>query len=636
MAHKKLSPLLVMLLATQSFSATEEVIVTGSYSPVNNEQLSSSVSIINHEQLLQLSSHSLVDALRQLPSIWVEEQGGPGGVTAISLRGAESNHTLVLLDGVQLNDPTNTRGGAFDLNGINIESVARIEIIRGSQSSVYGYDALAGTIHIITTEAGKNATQLNTSLGEDNYKTAGISTSGKINQIGYAFTAQTKDAGEPELSDRQQGGIASGSTAKNHELISKLNWSNTIHQLDFTYRYFSGERTAFPEQSGGPVFAVSRERDASDYTDQSSALGWRMQVNNFWQSKTQVSWYNRDENISSPGIAPFDAVPANGAETEFTRTNVQWINTLGNQQSMWSNIGLETKHEDGVSKGYLDFGFKMPTDFSLARTINSAFINLNGYATKDLLLNANLRRDEATDSASNKKIAAKNSTQAGARYQLNAALNVFVNAGQGFKLPSFFALGHPLIGNSQLKPETASTRDIGIEWQQSQYTASIGYFDHHYRNLIDFDSETFRNVNRSRVETSGIEAEANWQATPQLQLGAHGTYTDIDMLSSNNHLLGRPQTKVGASTSYLINNNWKINVNCLWVSSRFAVSRYTSTDVEQTLDAYNRIDTTVTWQISTKAKLDLQLENIADEHYYNDIGFPAIGRSALLNFNLTL
>lgn len=636
MNHKNLSPLFIMMLATQSFSATEEVIVTGSYSPVSNEQLSSSVSVINHEQLLQLSSHSLVDALRQLPSIWVEEQGGPGGITAISLRGAESNHTLVLLDGVQLNDPTNTRGGAFDLNGINIESVARIEIIRGSQSSVYGYDALAGTIHIITTEAGKNTTKLNASVGQDDYKTLGVSTSGKINQIGYAFTAQTKDAGEPEFSDRHQGQVASGSTAKNDELIGKVNWSNAIHQLDFTFRYFAGERTSFPEQSGGPVFAVSRELDSSDYTDQSSALGWRMNVNDFWQSKTQVSWYNRDENINSPGIAPFDAVPANGADTEFTRTNVQWINTLGDQQAMWSNIGLETKHEDGTSNGYLDFGVKIPTDFSLARTVNSAFINLNGYATKDLLLNANLRRDDATDSNSNKKIAAENSTQAGARYQINSALNVFVNAGQGFKLPSFFALGHPLIGNSELKPETATTRDIGLEWQQTQYTARISYFDHQYRNLIDFDSETFRNVNRSRVETSGIEAEATWQTTTQLQLRAHGTYTDIDMLSSNNHLLGRPQTKVGASANYLINNNWKINLNYLWVSSRFAVSRYTNTDVEQTLDAYKRIDTTVSWQINAKTKLDFQLENIADENYYSDIGFPAIGRSALLNFTLSL
>ncbi len=641
MNNKKLSPFFLMLLATQSFADIEEVIVTGSYSPVNREQLSSSVSVINHEQLLQLSSHSLVDALRQVPSIWVEEQGGPGGITSISLRGAESNHTLVLLDGVQLNDPTNTRGGAFDVNGINIESVERIEIIRGAQSSVYGSDALAGVIQIITTEAGKNSTQLNASAGEDGYKTVGIATSGKIdqlgiNQLGYAFTAQTKDAGEPTISNIKKNKIASGSSAKNNEVISKLNWANTIHQLDFTYRYFDGERTSFPEQSGGPLFAESRELDTSDYTDQSSALSWQMHVNDFWKSKAQATWYKRNENITSPGIVPFNAVPANGANTEFTRTDLQWINTLGDQEKVWSNLGLETKHEDGTSKGYLDFGFIMPTDFSLARTIDSAFVNLNGYATKDFLLQASLRRDDATDSTSNKNIATKNSKQVGARYQINNQLSLFVNAAQGFKLPSFSALGHPLVGNPDLKPEIATTKDTGVEWKENNYYARISYFDHHYHDLIDFDSDTFKNVNRSRVETSGVEAEINWEANTQWLIRVHGTYTDIDMLSSSNHLLGRPQAKAGSSVSYAVNNEWKINLNYLWVSSRFAASLYTGADEEQTLSAYSRIDTTVTWQINTKTSLSLNLENIADKSYYSDIGFPAIGRTAILNFSLFL
>ena len=114
------APLFLAVISVQTFATTEELIVTGSYSPVTNEQLSSSVSVLNKEDLLQLSNHSLIDALRQVPSLWVEEQGGPGGITSIALRGAEANHTLVLLDGVQLNDPTNSRGGAFDLNGINI------------------------------------------------------------------------------------------------------------------------------------------------------------------------------------------------------------------------------------------------------------------------------------------------------------------------------------------------------------------------------------------------------------------------------------------------------------------------------------------------------------------------------------
>jgi outer membrane cobalamin receptor len=611
----RLSPLFLAVIALPAFSATEELIVTGTYSPVTNEQLSSSVSVLNKEELLQLSEHSLVDALRQVPSLWVEEQGGPGGITSIALRGAEANHTLVLLDGVELNDPTNTRGGAFDLNDINIESIERIEIIRGAQSSVYGSDALAGVIHIITKTPGEQTTQLNGTLGTDDYSSVGVSTSGSLDKLGYAFSLQGKDAGEP----------VEGSTAKNTEFTSRLNWQQDIHALNFNYRYFDGERTSFPEQSGGPEYAVDRDLDISDYTDQSAALGWTVRVNEFWKSKTNASWYEREENYASPGIAPYDAVPANGSTTDFTRTSFSWINTLGDEQKLWGNIGVETRKEEGDSQGYLDIGFEFPTDFSLSRRIDSGFINLNGYATEQLLLQASIRRDDAED------IAANTSEQLGIRYSINDQLSWFANWGEGFKLPSFFALGHPLVGNSELKPETVTSADTGIEFTQDKINIRLSYFENDYKDLIDFDSETFRNVNRAQVETSGVESEVNWQALGNLAVRVHGTYTDIDMLSSDNHLLGRPQFTYGTSVNYAFNEAWSFNLQYMRVDDRFAVSRYTGTDVEEKLDAYNRFDANVHWQLNAQTRFGLSLENLADEDYYTDIGFPTPGRGGKLS-----
>ena len=614
----RFSPLFLAVIVLPAYSATEELIVTGSYSPVTNEQLSSSVSVINKEQLLQLSNHSLIDALRQVPSLWVEEQGGPGGITSIALRGAEANHTLVLLDGVQLNDPTNTRGGAFDLNGINIESIERIEIIRGAQSAVYGSDALAGVIHIITQTPGKKSIRLNATLGSDDYSSVGVSTSGSINKLGYAFSLQGKDAGEPVV----------GSTAKNTEFTSRLNWQQDAHTVNFSYRYFDGERTSFPEQSGGPEFAVGQDLDMSDYKDQSAALGWVSQVNNMWQSKLSASWYQRDEDLTSPGIIPFDAVPPNGSVIDFNRTQFSWINTLGDQQKFWANIGVETKKEDGASKGYLYSPDIYPISFALDRQIDSAFINLNTYATEAWLVQASIRRDDAEGFDAN------NSGQIGTRYTVNENWTLFANWGEGFKLPSFFALGHPLVGNADLQPETVTTRDAGIEFTQNTFNARVSYFDHHYRNLIDFDSATFKNVNRSRVETSGVESELNWQLQQNLSVRAHATYTDIDMKSSDNHLLGRPQVTYGTSVNYALNDAWSFNVHYMRVDERFAVSRYTGADVEQTLSTYNRFDASVHWKLNSQIQLGLSLENLADENYYTDIGFPAAGRSAKINVKL--
>lgn len=618
MKNFRFTPLFLALIAAPGFSATEELIVTGSYNPVTNEQLSSSVSVINQQELLQLSNNSVIDALRQIPSLWVEEQGGPGGITSIALRGAEANHTLVLLDGVQLNDPTNTRGGAFDLNSINIESIERIEIIRGAQSAVYGSDALAGVIHIITKTPNKSSTTLNASVGSDDYASTGLSTSGKLNNLGYAFSLQTKDAGEP----------VPGSTAENTEFSSRLNWQQENHTLNFNYRYFDGERTSFPEQSGGPEFAVDRNLDRSEYTDQSAGLGWTMQVNEFWQSRLQTSWYQREEKIDSPGIAPYFELPPNGSVIDFERTSTSWINTLGDKSSIWFNLGAEHKREDGTNLGYAVSREVFPLDFNLTREINSAFINANAYLVKNWLVQASLRHDDPDSYSAN------NTTQIGTRYDINEQVSLFANWGEGFKLPSFFALGHPMTGNENLVPETVKSGDVGIEFSGEKISSRISYFDHHYRNMIDFDAEIFKNVNRSRVETSGVESELNWQVQQDLSLRVHASYTDIDMISSDNHLLGRPQVTYGTSIHYALNEDWKFNLNYLRVDERFAVTRYSGADDEQILEAYNRFDASAQWQINKLTQVGLSLENLTDENYHTDIGFPAAGTSAKVNLKL--
>lgn len=615
MKNFRFAPLFLAVVATPSFSATEELIVTGSYNPVTNEQLSSSVSVINKEELLQLSNNNVIDALRQIPSLWVEEQGGPGGVTSIALRGAEANHTLVLVDGVQLNDPTNTRGGAFDLNSINIESIERIEIIRGAQSAVYGSDALAGVIHIITQAPNKSTTTLNGTVGSDDYASVGMSTSGKLNNLGYAFAVQSKDAGEP----------VPGSTAENIEFTSRLNWQQDNHTLNFSYRYFDGERTSFPEQSGGPEFAVDRNLDRSEYTDQNAGLGWIMHVNDAWQSRVQANWYQREETIDSPGIAPYYELPPNGSVIDFDRTSVSWINTLDDKSSAWFNLGVEHKREEGTSLGYAVSRDIFPLDFNLTREINSAFINANAYVNKDWLIQASWRHDDPNS------YSAEDTAQVGTRYQLNDQVSLFANWGEGFKLPSFFAVGHPMTGNEDLVPETVKSADAGIEFSGEKLSSRISYFDHKYRNLIDFDAETFRNVNRSRVETSGVESEVNWQVQSNLKLRAHASYTDIDMISSDNHLLGRPQVTYGTSGHYQLNDNWLFNLNYLRVDERFATSLYTGSTVEQVLDAYNRLDASAHWQMNTNVRFSLSLGNLTDENYYTDVGFPATGQSGKLS-----
>jgi vitamin B12 transporter len=134
----------------QNSLAMEHTLTTGAYSPVAVGDLTATTDILDRDRIEVLNKRTVAQLLKTVPGVLVEELGGPGGLTAVSIRGGESNFTLVLLDGVAVNDPTNTRGGGFDFSRLNPASVERIEIVRGSQSAIYGSDALAGVINIIT------------------------------------------------------------------------------------------------------------------------------------------------------------------------------------------------------------------------------------------------------------------------------------------------------------------------------------------------------------------------------------------------------------------------------------------------------------------------------------------------------
>ena len=597
----------------------ENIIVTGTYSAVEQAQITSSAIVVERDALLALSAHSVVDALRQVPSLWVESQGGPGGLTSIVMRGAESNHTLVLVDGVQLNDPTNTRGGSVDLNHINMQSIKRIEIIRGAQSSIYGSDALAGVIHIITIEPG-SATEVNAfaTIGSDDYYTYGAGISGSVDRLGYSFKAQKKDAGEP----------LKGSTAENTDVVAKLNWLSETHQVDFSYRYFDGDNTTYPEQSGGPEFAQSEELDNSDYLNQQAAINWLWQITPQWNSRISSTWFNREDDYQSPGIVPYSSVPANGAKTDFSRTSTTWVNTIGDQDLLWLNVGLETKKEQGFSDGYLDVGFMLPTTFDLDRRIDSAFINVNSVVTEGLLLQGSVRHDDAQG------FDADQSMQLGVRYQLTDNLSFLLNRGEGFKLPSFFALGHTLVGNPDLQPETSVTLEFGVEWQSKQITASANYFDNEYRNLVDFDAELFTNVNRASVDISGVDGQVQWQSLDKKwHVNGQFNYSEID---APNPLNGRPKMTLGSALGYRPDVTLSYNLVALWVDERYTTTLYTGDVQQQTLDSYMRLDANLQYEYDANWQLSMQLTNITDSDYQDDIGFAANGPAFYLGVSYSM
>ena len=593
-------------------AAIEDVLVTGTFAP--QPALTSSVSVLDAQQIQALNKITLADVLKTLPGLLVEEQGGPGGLTAVSIRGGESNFTLVLVDGVAVNDPTNFRGGSFDFANLNPNMVDRIEVVRGAQSAIYGSDALAGVINIITRRPPQgHAQQAYAEWGEHDYADFGVSALGTAGHVNYTVELASRDAGEP----------VPGSTRDTDNANLRLGWQPVQGQeFSVGYRYLDGDRTTYPEQGGGPRYALSDALDDSDYTEDILSAGWGAQLASQWRSTVTASRFRHEERYHSPGIIPYFEIPPNAADTDFTRDKVQWLNTLQIDRDYVANIGADFRHEEGDSKGYVEFfGERSPTDFELDRDTRGVFAELSATPLEALLLQGSLRHDDP-DGFDN-----KTSAQAGVKYTTGSGIVLAANWGEAYKLPSFLALGHPLVGNPDLAPEQGESWDLGVDWQASDaLQLSATWFDNDFRDLVDLDAQTFRNINRNSVQTSGVELQADWRPATAFSLRSQATYTDIDVKNSNTVLTGRPQWTASVVAHWQIVANWDTTLDYLYGGQQWSASRYTGELLTQELDDYHRLDWVLRWQLAPAWQLQWSVDNLLDEDYETAVGFNAPGR----------
>ncbi len=265
------------------------------------------------------------------------------------------------------------------------------------------------------------------------------------------------------------------------------------------------ERT-YPEQSGGPTYAVFDALDDSDYTEDILSLGWGAQWSRLWRSTVTASRFEHDERYHSPGIFPYFEVPPNAADTDFTRDQVQWLNTLHIAPGYETNVGADFRHEDGKSDGYVEFfGEQNPTDYALDRDTRGVFADISATPLPALLLHGSLRYDDPDGFDS------ETSAQAGVKYSVGDGVTLAANWGEAYKLPSFLALGHPLVGNPDLQPEQGESWDLGLSWEASdRCTLAATWFDNDFRDLVDFDGET---LPQSSIATVCKPAVSNCRPT---------------------------------------------------------------------------------------------------------------------------
>jgi vitamin B12 transporter len=625
--------LLWILLAANAGSLTAapqpEIVVTGSRVATTADNIAANITVLEREEFDVEKPAKLADLLRRVAGVHVDQVGGRGGTGSLYMRGADPNYTLVLVDGVRVNDPTNARGGSFDFSALDVADVERVEIARGPYSAVYGGDALAGVINIVTRRepAERGYASIDAMGGAYDTRELAVNTGGPVAggnwNMGFSDSNEGEQVRGNEFDSRRvSGGFDFGLGAST--------------ALSATGRYSETNREGFPDDSGGYEFADIRDVEEREAEEAVFGLGVTHRAGSATFGLT-LGYFDRDDHIDSPGIAPGVrdpfGVPPSIVDSNLTRFTATLTGTQKFSEFVSLAYGAEWQREEGVSDGTLDFGggFVLPTNFELTRTSWAPFAEVRLDTGFGLSTQAGVRVDKPDGEGS------VTSPRLRVAYEMaDSGLTIAGAWGKAFKLPSMYALGHPLVGNPDLVPERGESHELELSQVLLDGTArwSATWFDGEFRNAIDFDSgPPPMLVNRNRVDSHGVELAGSLGVGEQWMLDASVTNAKSRIASTGNELRNRPEWRAGFGAHWAPSQALKFSAAATYVGSSFDSSIATG-DVR--LGAYTRVDVSAVWKLSPRLETYLAIDNLTDEQYEQFVGFEARGIAPRLGVKFSL
>jgi len=598
-----------------------EIVVTGSRVATPADDVAANVTVLSRDDFDVEKPRQLSDVLRRVAGVHVDQVGGRGGTGSLYLRGADPNYTLVLVDGVRVNDPTNARGGSFDFSTLDVADVERVEIARGPYSAVYGGDALAGVINIVTrpNRPERTTASLDAMGGAYDVREFALDAGGpvSIGVGGWSLGASDSHEGEVVRGNSFDGQRVSGGI---NTLIAE---STTVF---VSGRYSETSREGFPDDSGGYEYSDIRDPESRDADE--AVFGAGLGIDGLGNATLglQLGYFDRDDHIDSPGVAPGIrdpfGVPPSIVDTSLSRYSATFTATQRFSNLLTLAYGVDWLREEGTSDGVLDFGggFVLPTSFELTRTTWAPFAEARVATDFGLSLQAGVRVDKPDEQSS------VTSPRVRVEYEFaDTGLSVAGAWGKAFKLPSMYALGHPIVGNPELVPERGESYELEFAQQLLDGRArwSATWFDGEFRNAIDFDAgPPPMLVNRDRVDTHGVELAGRFAFTDEWQLDGSVTNSKSRIAGTDDELRNRPEWRGGIGAHWTPVKSLRFSAAATYVGSSLDSSIPTG-DVR--LESYTRFDVSASWQASEKLEAYLAIDNLTDQKYEEFVGNEARG-----------
>lgn len=620
--------------AVTDSSLLSDVVVTANRSAQPADRVGQSVTVLTTADIRASQAVDVADLLIRTPGVNVTRTGGIGSVTALRIRGAESDQTVAIIDGVKLNDPSGT-GGGYNFGNLLVGDIARIEVLRGAQSTLWGSQAIGGVVNLVTAqptepfqadlsaEAGsRGTTYLRGGIGGAGGRATWRLAASHYNTDGFSTFARGRE--DDGYENFGLSGRANVRLVENVSLDLRAVWSNGTVDID-----------GFP----APLFAFGDTRETARTKELVAYSGLNFDLLDGRFSNRVAYGYTLTDRTNRN---PDQAITPVTFDSEGENRRIEYQGVLDIREGWTATFGAEREESEFTSISPSAFA-PNPTPATADAAINGVYAQLQAEVSPGLTLTGGVRRDD------HDTFGGKTLGQAAVAWAPNGGSTVLrASFGQGFKAPSLYQL-YSDFGNTALLPEEADGWDAGIEQSllDGALVLSATWFSRETTNQIDFVSCSstatpaaaplcFRNgvrrfgyySNVAQTEADGVELAADYE------IGAFSIHANYTQTNTENRtpganlgreLVRRPRETANLTAGYV----WPFGLSTS-VAVQHVGDSFDNASNATRLDGYTLVDLRASYPINETLEVYGRVENVGDEVYETTRDYGVAGRGTFV------
>ena len=575
-------------------SEIENITIRSTRIPAGAKDIGSSLYIISEDQIKARGFKDAIDAISSAPGVTSKQNGSFGGVGTIRIRGASSSQTLVLVDGVPVNDSSSPAGG-YNFEYLNTSNIQSIEVLKGSQSTLWGSDAIGGVINIYTKQPESTSFGASAEIGSFGLKrgSADINFAGSNSRFRVS-TSKTSVDGISKADEKDGNSEDDGFESESYSMSGSIDLDSLILKGSLSYMESQVEYDSYGFATG--------VQDGDERSNTDEFIGSISAIFDLFDDKLQNSIFISQSDINRDYYS-------NGSFSFGAEGKRELIRYQGN---------IEVNEFNKIAFGLESEESKVDVDES---TIDGSFLLYEFRPNSKITISTGIRNDD------HEGFGSKTTRRISGTFKPSDNLIIRSSWGEGFKVPTIFQSTYFCCGatsaNSSIRPETSTSYDFGFElfFNEMNSNFSITYFDQDINDQINFSFGVGGYENIDKVNSEGFEIALDYQISKLMSL--YLNYSYIDSVDGNGSSLFYVAKDSGeAGLIYEPNNSFSGSI----------IARYNGSESSSygKIDSWIRFDVNGSYKLSGTNELYFRIENLLDEEYQQIFGYGTPERSGFI------